>query len=121
MGGGPSGVMSGRGAANFMTRVTSVLGGVFFLTSIGLSLLAGQSTRGPASIMEDGTTKDGVPTKSIDLSRPAPAANTAAAPAETGGIPASSAAPAAPSPFSGDPLAPAPEPAAAPAPAKDPK
>jgi preprotein translocase subunit SecG len=125
MGGGPSGVMSGRGAANFMTRVTSVLGGVFFLTSIGLTLMAGQTQRAPGSIMEDGGSVDGVPTKSIDLSRPAaPAANAVApAPVDPGGIPASSAAPVAPSPFGGDPLAPpAPAPAApAPAPAEEKK
>lgn len=109
MGGGPSGVMSGRGAANFMTRATSVLGGVFFLTSIGLTLMAGQSTRAPGSIMESGQTKDGLPTKSIDLSAPAAPAP---APEDTGGIPASTAAP---SPFSGDPLAPAAPAAQAPA------
>jgi preprotein translocase subunit SecG len=114
MGGGPSGVMSGRGAANFMTRTTSILGGMFFLTSIGLTILAGQAARPDGSIMQDGQTKDGLPTKSIDLG-PAPSATNAVVPPATGGIPASApqAAQPAPEPVAPSPFGPAP--AAAPA------
>ncbi|WP_260927921.1 preprotein translocase subunit SecG [Novosphingobium sp. 9] len=39
-GGSPSGVMSARGAANIMTRLTSILAGVFVLLSIVLASLA---------------------------------------------------------------------------------
>jgi preprotein translocase subunit SecG len=38
--GGDGGVMSGRGAANLLTRTTSILAGLFFLTSILLGILA---------------------------------------------------------------------------------
>lgn len=38
--GGGSGFMSARGAANTLTRVTSVLAAAFFATSLGLSLIA---------------------------------------------------------------------------------
>jgi preprotein translocase subunit SecG len=37
--------MSGRGQANFMTRMTAYLAGAFFVTSIGLSLLANTNFR----------------------------------------------------------------------------
>ena len=40
MGGGGAGFMSGRGAANILTRLTTILGIGFFLTSIALTLLA---------------------------------------------------------------------------------
>ncbi len=39
MGGGPGSMMSGRGAADVLTRSTSILGGLFFLTSIMLTVL----------------------------------------------------------------------------------
>ena len=44
MGGGPSGFMTGRGTANLLTRVTAALAGLFFITSITLTLLATRST-----------------------------------------------------------------------------
>ncbi len=40
-GGGGGGFMSGRGAANALTRTTSVLAALFFSTSLGLAILAG--------------------------------------------------------------------------------
>ena len=40
IGGGGGGFMSGRGAANALTRLTAYLAGGFFATSIGLALLA---------------------------------------------------------------------------------
>lgn len=39
-GGGGGGLMSGRSAANALTRTTAVLAAVFFVTSISLTLLA---------------------------------------------------------------------------------
>jgi len=42
IGGGGGGFMTGRGAANFLTRVTAGLAAAFFFTSLVLSLLATQ-------------------------------------------------------------------------------
>ena len=57
MGGSPSGLMSARGAADFLTRSTSILGATFILLSIVLAVLAaaGRTTRvdattGPAPV-----------------------------------------------------------------------
>ena len=53
-GGGVSGFMTGRGQANALTRTTAILAGVFFLTSITLSVLASQN-RAPRSIIDGAT------------------------------------------------------------------
>jgi len=50
-GGGGGGLMSGRGTANLLTRTTAVLAAAFMLTSLGLTLAAGQRNR-PSSILE---------------------------------------------------------------------
>ena len=56
IGGGGGGFMTGRGAANLLTRVTAVLAAAFFGTSILLAVLA--STRSvPRSILDDGQTQ----------------------------------------------------------------
>jgi preprotein translocase subunit SecG len=111
MGGGPTSMMSGRSATTFITRTTTILAGLFFVTSLTLTVLGSQGSRAPTSVMDDGSTKNGLPTKSIDLSVPKAPVN--AIVPEKGGIPASSAtAPVAPL-F--PPVAPAP---AAPTPAE---
>jgi preprotein translocase subunit SecG len=46
--GGGGGLMTGRGAANFLTRVTAGLAAAFFVTSMVLTLLAGRSDRAPS-------------------------------------------------------------------------
>jgi preprotein translocase subunit SecG len=112
MGGGPSSMMSGRSATTFITRTTTILAGAFFLTSLTLTVLGSQGSRGPGSVMDDGTTKDGLPTKSIDLSVPKAATNAVIPEPTTGGIPASSAT---------APIAPLFPPAAATPPADEPK
>ena len=43
-GGGVGGLMSSRGAANLLTRTTAILAGVFFLTSVVLTVLSKGST-----------------------------------------------------------------------------
>ncbi|GIU66156.1 preprotein translocase subunit SecG [Candidatus Phycosocius spiralis] len=103
MGGGPSSMLSGRSATNFMTRTTTLLGLAFFVTSITLTMMNKSDAKPTQSLMQEGRTKDGLPTKSIDLSLPAIATNTIAP--TSSGIPASSAvapsiptAPAEPSP-----------------------
>ena len=40
MGGSPSGLMSARGAADFLTRATAVLAGLFVLLSITMAVIA---------------------------------------------------------------------------------
>jgi preprotein translocase subunit SecG len=97
MGGGPTSMMSGRSATTFITRTTTILAGAFFAMSLALTIIGGQGSRAPTSVMDDGNTKGGLPTKSIDLSAPKAPVN-AVAPAP-GGIPASSPIAPVPSPF----------------------
>ena len=52
--GGGGGFMSSRGTANVLTRATAVLAGLFFVTSLVLSILAG-ANRAPTSILQGGT------------------------------------------------------------------
>jgi preprotein translocase subunit SecG len=48
--GGGGGFMTSRGTANVLTRATAILAGLFFLTSLVLSILAGYG-RAPTSIV----------------------------------------------------------------------
>jgi preprotein translocase subunit SecG len=50
-GGGVSGFMTGRGQANALTRATAVLAGLFFVTSLMLTVMASYG-RAPRSIFE---------------------------------------------------------------------
>jgi preprotein translocase subunit SecG len=52
--GGGGGFMTSRGTANILTRATAVLAGLFFVTSLVLSILAGMN-RAPTSIIQGGT------------------------------------------------------------------
>ncbi|OAN52889.1 preprotein translocase subunit SecG [Paramagnetospirillum marisnigri] len=45
-GGAAGGLMSGRAAGNLLTRTTAILAGTFFVTSLGLALLANSRTGG---------------------------------------------------------------------------
>ena len=49
VGGSSSGFMTARGAADFLTRATSILGALFVILSIGLAAMAGVS-RQPVTI-----------------------------------------------------------------------
>jgi len=49
--GGGGGFMTSRGTANVLTRATAILAGLFFLTSLLLSILAGIN-RAPTSILQ---------------------------------------------------------------------
>jgi preprotein translocase subunit SecG len=51
--GGGGSFMSSRGTANVLTRATAILAGLFFVTSLVLSILAGFS-RAPTSIIQGG-------------------------------------------------------------------
>ncbi len=50
-GGGVSGFMTGRGQANALTRATAILAGLFFVTSLALTILASYG-RAPSSILD---------------------------------------------------------------------
>src|SRR5262245_27388343 len=85
--GGGSGFMTARGAANALTRTTAILAAAFFVTSLGLSILAryGEQPldildRVPAGQSEGGA---GVLDQlgGSDVPAPAPAAPAAPAPA----------------------------------------
>lgn len=45
IGGGPGGMMTGRGAANILTRTTMILGAAFFIMPIILALMLGSENR----------------------------------------------------------------------------
>lgn len=44
IGGGPTGLMSNRGAANLLTRTTAIMAGCFFATSMVLAIMATQGS-----------------------------------------------------------------------------
>ncbi len=62
IGGGGGGLMSVRGTANFLTRVTGILAAGFFLTSLTLAILSGTKSQ-PQSILQTpaGTTAPAKP------------------------------------------------------------
>src|ERR1700741_3092031 len=61
-GGGGGGFMTGRGAANFLTRATGGLAGGVFFTSLVLSLMASQPTQ-PSILDPQGKAQPGTPGK----------------------------------------------------------
>jgi preprotein translocase subunit SecG len=89
-GGGGGGFMSSRGTANVLTRATAILAGLFFVTSLVLSILAGMN-RKPASILQGGQSGPTAPGAPIDaggilkqLNQGAPSAPPAAPAAPAG-------------------------------------
>lgn len=56
--GSSGGFMTSRGTANVLTRTTAILAGLFFLTSLILSMLAGYG-RAPTSIIQGGAQAPG--------------------------------------------------------------
>lgn len=71
MGGSPSGLMSARGAADFMTRLTTILATLFVLLSISLAFVAAR--QGGTSNIDTTLERTEVPATTA-----APAANPAA-------------------------------------------
>lgn len=53
IGGGGGGMMTSRGAAGALVRTTMIVGGVFFLTSLGLTTLANRSAGDSGSAVEE--------------------------------------------------------------------
>ena len=77
-GGGGGGFMTGRGTANLLTRATAILAGLFFLTSIGLTVLAlqGRGNLSPLDVGGGGSTPVSAPAKSGEgTATPAPDAS----------------------------------------------
>ena len=60
MGGSPSGLMSARGAADFMTRTTTILATLFVLLSISLAFVAARE--GGSSTIDTSLERTEVPT-----------------------------------------------------------
>ena len=87
-GGGMGGFMSGRSAANLLTRTTAIIAACFFATSIALAIIATHQ-RAPSTLMNSGAPP--APAQG------APAGPLAPAPALPAQSPPASTAPAAPS------------------------
>jgi preprotein translocase subunit SecG len=75
VGGSSSGFMTARGAADFLTRSTAVLGGLFITLSIVMAAFAGVSRQAP--------TIDASLANKVQSSRPAPTPAQPASPATT--------------------------------------
>ena len=78
VGGSSSGFMTARGAADFLTRSTAILGGLFIVLSILMAAIAG-ATRQPVKIDTSLAGKTG--TAPVEQSQPAPVQPTPAQPA----------------------------------------
>ena len=78
VGGSSSGFMTARGAADFLTRSTAVLGGLFIVLSIVMAAIAG-ATRQPTKIdtsLANATAPSGQPAQAPpQQTAPAPAQN----------------------------------------------
>ncbi|MGE0628578.1 MAG: preprotein translocase subunit SecG [Hyphomicrobiaceae bacterium] len=82
-GGGGGGFMTGRGTANFLTRVTAGLALAFFLTSLGLTMLA-QRNASQGSVFDRASPPAATLPADGNASGTKPAAP--AAPPSTGGV-----------------------------------
>ena len=60
-GGGGGGLMTGRGAANLLTRSTAILAVAFFATSIALAFLSGSHTERRSILDQPATEAPAVP------------------------------------------------------------
>jgi len=78
VGGSSSGFMTARGAADFLTRSTAVLGALFIILSIVMAAIAG-ATRTPTKIDTSLAGKTG--TSPLQQTQPAPVQPTPAQPA----------------------------------------
>jgi preprotein translocase subunit SecG len=96
--------MTGRGAANALTRTTSVLAAIFFATSLSLAIIAARGEKA-RSIVEEltgapGSGQSGAPTTTEDLLRSLGGGQPEAAPDEALGT--APTAPAEPAPAASD-------------------
>lgn len=80
VGGSPSGLMSARGAADFLTRATTILATIFVVLSIALAAVSVKTTSGNKV---DTSLERSLPAASTDPLAPAQTAPTQTAPAQT--------------------------------------
>jgi preprotein translocase subunit SecG len=80
VGGSSSGFMTARGAADFLTRATSILGGLFIILSIALAAIAGVS-RTPTKV-DTSLVNQAAPVSTSNVVPLAPDAAPATAPAQ---------------------------------------
>jgi preprotein translocase subunit SecG len=87
-GGGSHTLFGSRGAGNFLTKATAVIGAVFMLTSLALAMMSSNLTAG--SVVEE------LPAKKPGAAQtaPVPAQGAPFAPVQQGGAPEAPAAPA---------------------------
>ncbi|MEA3543052.1 MAG: preprotein translocase subunit SecG [Pseudomonadota bacterium] len=88
VGGSPAGFMSARGAADFLTRSTTILASIFVLLSIVMAVIA--SVRHAPSDIDTSLVKQAPATQSAPATTDplaAPAANAASAPVSNGAVP----------------------------------
>ena len=88
VGGSPAGFMSARGAADFLTRSTTILASIFVLLSIVMAVIA--SVRHAPSDIDTSLVKQAPATQSAPATTDplaGPAANAASAPASNGAVP----------------------------------
>lgn len=78
-GGNPGGLMSARGAADFLTRATSILATIFIIMSIGLAALATMQG-GPRKIDTSLARRTAAPTSATPAAPQAPPADNGAVP-----------------------------------------
>lgn len=98
MGGGPSGFMTARGAGDLLTRTTWILGSLFFVVALLLTVLSGRE-RGASSVV-DRLKVDAMDPSSLARPQPQPSSPTAPAPAPGGqAAPLGALAPASANPF----------------------
>jgi preprotein translocase subunit SecG len=119
MGGGPSGFMTARGAGDLLTRTTWILGALFFILALTLTIISGRQ-RGGSSVV-DRLNIDAMNPNALNKNPAQPPAGTAQ-PANPNAAPTPLQAPTPTvhNPFLGGQAAPQPAPAqpATPAPAK---
>ena len=96
IGGGMSGLMTGRSSANLLTRVTAALAALFFTTSLVLAILSSTSSRGPSIFEEEAPAQPApastAPAEPVQPAAPVPPEPAAAAP-ESGSTPPAPAVP----------------------------
>jgi preprotein translocase subunit SecG len=73
-GGGGGGFMTGRGTANFLTRVTAGLAAAFFTTSILLTIISGRGGEAGRSLLDGPAATPAGQTAPAPDATPAPAA-----------------------------------------------
>lgn len=79
MGGSPSGLMSARGAADFLTRMTTILATIFIILSISLAFVAAKKSG--SGTIDDSLQRTEVPSAPTAPATSAPASTAPAAPA----------------------------------------